>query len=80
MADEAKSCGCYQRVNEKLRDHNTQITPTILLDSPYMSMPFPLATSQIETGRGKKKAVGLYASFCPFCGASMRKPKENAGG
>lgn len=69
-------CGCYQKINEKLKPYNTQITPTILLDNPYVGMPFPIATGQIETGRGQKKAIGLYASFCPFCGANMRKPKE----
>jgi len=68
-------CDCYAKVNEKLKPHNTEIRASYMLDSPYTGMPWPVATSQIETGRGKKKALALFASFCPFCGENQRKEK-----
>jgi hypothetical protein len=27
-----------------------------------------LETEQIETGRGKQKAVSMFLTYCPFCG------------
>jgi hypothetical protein len=30
-----------------------------------------IVTDQIESGRGKKKACGVFATFCPFCGVKL---------
>lgn len=74
---ESEPCKCYETINGKLAEHNTRITLAFILDSPYKGSPWPIATSQIESGRGKKKAVGLYASYCPMCGDSLRKEAPN---
>ncbi|WP_017993891.1 hypothetical protein [Rhizobium leguminosarum] len=65
------TCTCIQTVNEKLAERNTRLMIPIILrfkgeeKSPDRLM---IVTEQIETGRGKAKATGVFASFCPFCG------------
>ncbi len=68
------ACQCRVKVNEKLKPFNTQITAVYSISAGGLGMPLPISTSQIETGRGKAKAMGLYASFCPFCGVSLKDP------
>jgi len=65
-------CNCYSTVNEKLAPHNTRIKSTFVIEANRIGRPWPIETSQIETGRGKPKAISLIASFCPFCGTSLR--------
>ena len=57
-------CECFKHVNEKLKDYNTGLSSN-LFDNPPKAI---VATYQVETGRGKKKAVAMFASHCPFCG------------
>ena len=73
---EDKQCNCYERVNEGLAPHNTKIEQFYLLDSDYVGRPYGIRTTQIEKGRGKPKAHVIFASYCPFCGAHVRKPKQ----
>lgn len=40
-------------------------------------MPWPVATEQVEKGRGKNKASLLFASYCPLCGVPL-KPESSA--
>lgn len=67
------ACNCYEAVNKKLVEHNTKVAFYFILDYDKGGMPWPIETSQIEKGRGKKKAMGLFASFCPFCGVALKK-------
>ncbi len=53
-----------------LAERNTCIDLPIMLGADQTARPM-IATRQIETGRGKKKAVGMFASFCPFCGITL---------
>jgi hypothetical protein len=66
-------CDCRKRINEALAQYNTKIEPVFSLsgDGGSLAMPWPITTVQIEKGRGKQKAMGLFAAFCPFCGVSM---------
>lgn len=66
-------CDCMKKVNDALRPHNTRVSLALLLDS-RLTTAWSISTSQIETGRGKPKAMSLFASYCPFCGTSLRKP------
>lgn len=60
------ACDCIQTVDTMLAEHNTRIMlPIVFGDQTPRVM---IVTDQIETGRGKKKAVGMFATFCPFCG------------
>lgn len=61
------ACECIQSVDAMLAEHNTRIMLPIVLTSGRTPRPM-IVTEQIETGRGKKKAVGMFATFCPFCG------------
>jgi hypothetical protein len=68
-------CDCRERIDAQLAEHNTRIQPFFTLGSNRVGMPFGICTAQVEKGRGKPKAMSLFASFCPFCGVSQ-KPKE----
>lgn len=75
---EESPCNCRERVNEGLAPYNTRIEWFYVVDSVYVGMPYGVRTVQIEKGRGKEKARTIFASFCPFCGASMRKAEQPA--
>lgn len=64
-------CNCVAETNEWLAQHNTRITiPIVFGDVTPRPM---IETEQIETGRGKKKAVGVFVAYCPFCGVPYNK-------
>lgn len=69
------TCDCISLVDAKLAERNTRIMLPLIFrmgDSAGTAAPRPMiVTEQIETGRGKKKAVGMFATFCPFCGTSL---------
>ena len=63
------SCNCIDKVNNGLASYNTRLTiPIVFGGGPQMLL---VQTEQIETGRGKKKACAMFASFCPFCGTKV---------
>lgn len=61
------ACGCIKIVDEKLAERNTRIMLPIMLGADQTARPM-IVTDQIERGRGKKKAIGMFATFCPWCG------------
>lgn len=61
------ACDCITTVDTMLAERNTRIMLPIVLMSGHTPRPM-IVTEQIETGRGKKKACGMFATFCPFCG------------
>ena len=61
------ACDCIEMVNEKLAENNTRIMLPIMFGADQTKRPM-LVTEQIETGRGKQKTIGMFATFCPFCG------------
>ena len=44
----------------------------IMLGADQTARPM-IVTDQIQSGRGKQKACGLFATFCPFCGVSYQQ-------
>lgn len=68
----AKGCGCIAVVDAKLAERNTRIMLPIMLGADQTARPM-IVTDQIATGRGKHKAVGLFATFCPFCGVAYQQ-------
>ena len=66
-------CDCIETVNAKLAQHNTRLREPMLLmsrgagDQDQARRLF-IETEQIETGRGKPKAMAMFTSRCPFCG------------
>lgn len=75
------TCECRERVDADLAKHNARVERFFVLGKD--KMPWPIATAQIETGRGKKKAPALFASYCPFCGVNLAPPdvdQQHKGG
>jgi hypothetical protein len=74
-------CNCIEIVNDKLKERNTRLTIPMIFSAEY-DPPRPpsllIQTEQIETGRGKPKAVGMFASHCPFCGKKFVAEKVKA--
>lgn len=64
------TCDCISIVDAKLAERNTRIMLPLMLSADQTSRPM-IVTDQIETGRGKQKAVGMFATFCPFCGVKI---------
>lgn len=69
------TCNCIETLDAELASYNTRILLPIMLGSDKTARVM-IRTEQIETGRGKKKKVGMFASFCPFCGIKY----EDEGG
>lgn len=67
------SCDCRKNADTALAAHNTRIAHYFTLSANKVGMPWPIETVQVEKGRGKPKAMGLFASFCPLCGISLTK-------
>lgn len=63
---------CREKIDALLADRNTRVQWVFTLGDEGMGMPWPIATEQVERGRGKKKAAMLFASFCPFCGVPLK--------
>lgn len=68
------ACDCYEKANKALGEHNTRIKSFFFISGSRVGMPWPIETTQVEKGRGKPKAMGLLASFCPMCGVSLKEP------
>lgn len=63
------TCTCIETVNELLKPRNTKLhEPMMIFNEDRQHHRLFVETAQIETGRGKPKAVSMFASFCPFCG------------
>lgn len=62
------ACNCVGTVNAKLTSYNTRLSQAIVFGEDRGNPNLMLRTEQIETGRGKKKAAAMFATFCPFCG------------
>ena len=74
------NCGCYEKANEALGARNTRIKSYFTLNGSRIGRPWPIETEQVEKGRGKGKALGLFASFCPLCGSSLAEPEKEVRG
>lgn len=68
------TCNCIETVNEMLSSRNTRLTQAWKMgSSPDEGLM--LVTEQIETGRGKPKAAGMFLTYCPFCGTEYEASK-----
>jgi hypothetical protein len=65
-------CGCIERTNAFLADHNTRITLPML--GPQL--PFVLTEKVDDKKRGKP--AFLFATYCPLCGEKYSDAKAEA--
>ncbi|MCA0208153.1 MAG: hypothetical protein LCH74_03735 [Proteobacteria bacterium] len=72
------ACDCISTVDAMLAERNTRIMLPIMLGGDQTPPPM-IVTEQIETGRGKKKASGMFATFCPFCGVLYKPAPAEPG-
>lgn len=61
------SCNCIDEVNAELGQRNTRIMIPIMFGEDQTERVM-IVTEQVQAGRGKQKACGMFATFCPFCG------------
>lgn len=78
----AASCNCMAEVDAMLKDRNTRLANQLVLcrgggKQSLVCTPV-IGTEQIETGRGKAKAVGVVCQFCPFCGTEYPSFADDA--
>lgn len=64
-------CNCVEVVNQKLASRNTRLVQAIIFGD-HDDDALMLETEQIEKGRGKQKATGVFLSYCPFCGRKYK--------
>lgn len=61
---------CVKRVNDQLREYNTQILTAVSLGDPEREL---IAIGTIKADHQvRKKPVAMYASYCPFCGVKLK--------
>lgn len=72
------TCNCIETVDAMLAQHNTRLMIPMILTGDQTPKVM-IVTEQIETGRGKKKAKGMIATFCPFCGVPYRASDASPG-
>ncbi|WP_116791374.1 hypothetical protein [Achromobacter dolens] len=72
------ACQCRERIDALLAERNTRVMQVFTLGVNDFGMPWPVATEQVEKGRGKKKASLLFASYCPFCGVPVKSESDAA--
>lgn len=63
-------CNCIEEVNAKLLERNTVLLEPIFITNDKARRLF-VETRQLEKGRGKKKAMSVFTTFCPFCGVKQ---------
>lgn len=65
-------CECITQMQGQLKEYNTQLAVTYSLGAQSRTYP-TIKVEQIETGRGKPKAMAVIPTYCPFCGEEYSK-------
>ena len=75
----AKQCHCIDKINKAMSAVNGMLYRPLMIQFETgrtgLSTRVAVMTEQVETGRGKKKAPTVFATFCPFCG--VKYPEES---
>lgn len=63
---------CVARVNEQLKTHHTALASVVSLSNGNEGRELiQLTTFKLSNAPRNKKAMTMFASFCPFCGAKL---------
>jgi hypothetical protein len=66
------TCDCIDTVNALLAERNTRLELPLMLGEDQTPR-LMVRTEQVEKGRGKKRAVAMFATYCPFCGKLVKE-------
>lgn len=61
---------CFETVDAMLAEKNTRLVFPLMLGGDQTLRPM-IETERIQKLRDGKKAVVMFATFCPFCGVKL---------
>jgi hypothetical protein len=76
-----RRCFCIEQMNRKLKVRGTMLVATFAIASPYRAVSRVKIETMLasdptdeETGKRRRRPIGLFAEFCPFCGRKYPDP------
>lgn len=63
-------CDCIERVDAKLAEHNSKI------ELPWFGPQLPRLITMKKDAKIRGKPVGIFATFCPFCGVKYQQKED----
>jgi hypothetical protein len=72
-ASAPEPCDCLSTVNAMLAERNTRLMIPIMFGADQTPRVM-IETEQVERGRGKPRAVAMFATFCSFYGVRYSAP------
>jgi len=75
-------CTCVEAANAQLREHNTKIDQTLMINPKSGDMKMMVMVPTVKANRkDRKPALKVAASFCPMCGVPIDNgPTRNGRG
>ena len=64
------TCGCIARIDARLAEHNTKI------ELPWFGPQLPRIITMKKDEKKRGKPMGVFATYCPFCGTKYPEPKD----
>lgn len=65
---------CIARINEQLAEHNSRISVAFSISEPARDL-IKISTTKVDEKK-RSKPINLFATFCPFCGESLKGGAE----
>lgn len=71
-----KMCNCIELVNKELKGYNTRLVIPISLNQHGLkAIEKVVCVTEKDNARDKRKAVKIFATYCPFCGKKYEEEK-----